>query len=153
MKKIIFFTLIFELIVCLSCENKNEFEITSHEVYKIIEIEKGGCFDYGIDDSLTIAPIGNSGIQAYIKDGIGYIEYDAEYVCYAEDSIILSGNVMHIYIKPKGDYGNCMCNYSWVVHLDILENKGIRILYYEFENGQFTQKQEMYDHKLSNLDT
>lgn len=132
-----------------SCEKEDGFEVVSHEVYKINEITKGGCFDYNPNDTMAILPITNVAVQTYINDGYGMVEFSTDYSCLANDSIELKGNVLKIFLSPNDTESfDCNCVYSWVVKLDIIENKGLKILYYELENGKYQQKQEMYNHSL-----
>lgn len=133
-----------------SCEEDNEFETVSHEVYKINLVTKGGCFGYSVTDTLEILPITRpQSTTMYIEDGYGIVEFSKEYYCYAQDSINLTGNVLKLFLRPINNSNqDCNCIYSWIVKLDIIENKGLKVLYYEYENGSFRQKQEMYNHVL-----
>ncbi len=149
MKMNLLITLFIGMALNFSCEMEDEFVVVTHEIYKINEVTKGGCFDYNPSDTMAIIPSANVGVQTYIHNGFGMVEFSTDYSCLANDSIDLKGNVLKLFLKP-GDIGSadCNCVYSWEIKLDIIENKGLKILFYEYENGNYLQKQEMYNHSL-----
>ncbi len=127
----------------IGCEKEDEFEVVTHEVYQISNLVKKGCFDYAENDTTGIIPIASQTTNATIIDGVGYVEFGIEAPCFATDSIDLKGNVLKFFIKPTIT-GNCRCTYSWNLELNILENKGLKILYYEYKDGAYKQNMEIY---------
>jgi hypothetical protein len=132
----------------IGCEKEDEFNEVNNEVYQINEITKGGCFEYNPSDSMAIISISNVGAKTYIQDGFGMAEFSADYRCLADDSVVLKGNVLKLFLMPSNENLDCYCGYSWIVKFDIKENKGLKILLYEYENGSYVQKQKMYNHSL-----
>lgn len=132
----------------ISCEKENEFEVVESEIYLIKEMTKAGCFD-------IMAVLGDD-IQQIVScqqvieniDSIGYVEFCTDYNCNATDSISLKGNVLKIFLKATEEDKSCNCNYVWNFELEIIENKGLKILTYEYENGNYLQKTEVYNYKI-----
>lgn len=133
----------------ISCEKENKFEVVESEVYVINEVTKAGCFNNdNIEDENNIQPIVSCQQVMESIDGVGYIEFCTDYYCNATDSISLKGNVLKIFLKPTDANLSCGCNYVWNFELEIIENKGLKILTYEFENGKYLQKSEVYNHTI-----
>lgn len=133
----------------ISCEKDNEFEVVESEIYVIKEIKKAGCFDnVEIDNEHEIKPIVSCRQVMENIDETAYIEFCTDYYCNATDSISLKGNVLRIFLKPPDSSVDCKCNYIWNFELEIIENKGLKILSHELENGKYLQKSEVYKHKI-----
>ncbi len=133
----------------ISCEKENEFDVVEGEVYVIKEMTKAGCFDnMEGEDEHDIQQLVSCQQAIENIDGVGYIEFCTDYNCNATDSISLKGNVLKIFLKATDSNTSCKCNYVWNFELQIIENKGLKILTYELENGQYIQESEVYKHKI-----
>lgn len=151
MKKNLLIILCIGVFVTGSCEDDNEFNEVGHEVYSITNIIKKGCFDDDDDitDTNAISPVVLCSSTAEIINSKGVAEFCADYQCHAKDSFNLKGNVLRLYLRPTElSMADCNCNYVWSFEFDVIENVGLKILYYEYENGSYIQKQEMYNHTL-----
>ncbi len=147
MKRNIFKTAVFiAVVLAFGCKKDNNFKEITDKVYTINKIERGGCFDSNSTGSTSTA------INMYLEDELVNVEFGANYDCLAKDSIDLKGNVLSIFIKP-GEENNspCNCNYEWKIKLNIIKNKGLKLLYFAYENGKYVKKAEMYNHKINKI--
>ncbi len=149
MKTKIFSSVIVLLVITTLFSCEDNFETVSKEVYKIVEIQRSGCFTYDFSDTLNVNPVLGSSLLMELVGDTCYLSYGSgDYLCLAKDSLSLVGNTLKTYLKSSEETNGCECSYVWNIKLVVNENKGLKILIYEFKNNKYELETEAYKIKF-----
>lgn len=143
MKTNVLVSLFIMVALCFSCEDKNDFKTVSHEVYKITNVEKKGCFNYNMNDSFSIPFVMNPLSFEFIGDKCLF-RCGVRYYCNSTDSLALNGNVLQMFLTNNQIDTSCRCVYNWNVSFDVIENKGMKIVIYGLNGGDRSVLMEAY---------